>query len=467
MINKLTRLWFSASILITSLLLTSGYANISSRINSIINNTQQKKVDYSIHIINADTDQVIYSRNSQHPMIPASNMKLIITSAALDYLGADFQYKTVIGTNGNQLIVIGAGDPLLGDSKTDLKYNRKAGWIFRDITQKLKKNDIDNISDIIVDTSIFDDNRIHPNWPREQLNQWYACEISGLNYNNNCVAITVKNNSGNMSISIDPPTNFIKTINSVIPISSGSGAVGAYRNAKMNTLIVKGKCRRQQGPFDVAIERPAAMFGYMLYEHLKAQNITVTGELLEKPINPGISLKVISTYTTTLKDCLDRCNKNSLGLAAESLLKTIAAKSSAGKNGSWKNGSQLIMNYLAQLNINTQTINIDDGSGLSRENRLTTEAICMVLDHQYQGKNWKIYKDSLATGGIDGTIAKYFKQPKYKGRVFGKTGYIAGVKSFSGYCATGNKNYIFSIIANKTNGKTRPAINDIVKALFE
>lgn len=78
-----------------------------------------------------------------------------------------------------------------------------------------------------------------------------------------------------------------------------------------------------------------------------------------------------------------------------------------------------------------------------------------------------MYKNSLAIGGIDGTIAKYFKENKYRGKIFGKTGYIEGVKSFSGVCTTKEGDYIFSILANNPNGQTREAINNIVKAIID
>ena len=66
---------------------------------------------------------------------------------------------------------------------------------------------------------------------------------------------------------------------------------------------------------------------------------------------------------------------------------------------------------------------------------------------------------------MEGTIRSPFKEKKYRGKVFGKTGYIAGVKSFSGICRDGE--YIFSILANNAKGKTREAINDIAKAIID
>jgi D-alanyl-D-alanine carboxypeptidase len=70
-------------------------------------------------------------------------------------------------------------------------------------------------------------------------------------------------------------------------------------------------------------------------------------------------------------------------------------------------------------------------------------------------------------GGVDGTVAKYFKEKKYKGKILGKTGYISGAKAFSGICITDRGDYLFAVLANNTNGKTRGAINEIAKTIVD
>jgi len=127
----------------------------------------------------------------------------------------------------------------------------------------------------------------------------------------------------------------------------------------------------------------------------------------------------------------------------------------------------MISQYLLGLGIDKSEFYIDDGSGLSRENRLTANTITKVLLDLYKSKNWQFYKDSLAVGGMDGTIGKYFEEGKYKGRIFGKTGYISNVKSFSGLCSTNSGDYIFSILANGADGQTRDVLNDIAKAIID
>jgi D-alanyl-D-alanine carboxypeptidase/D-alanyl-D-alanine-endopeptidase (penicillin-binding protein 4) len=394
-------------------------------------------------------------------------MKIITTAAALKYLGPNYEYKTKVSLCGDTLVIIGSGDPLLGDKVTDAKYHRGAGWIFEDIAVVLKKNGIKAVKDIIVDSSMFDDQRVHPNWPKEQLNRWYACEVSGLNYNGNCIDVTAKNTGGKVVASIKPATDYIRIINKVRRVKKGKVGVAAYRTREHNKIILKGKCKKQQGPFPVAIERPAAFFGFLLTENLHKAGINTQGQLLEKAVSEDCKIRVLSEYNSSIADCLSRCNKNSLGLAAEALVKTIAAHTNkTRKNGNWAEGRSLIQKYLLALGIEGKEFYIDDGSGLSRQNKLSANAITTVLSHIYKSNDWKLYKDSLAVGGIDGTIRKRFTEEKYRGKIFVKTGYIAGVRSLSGVCSTADGDYIFSILANKTNGRTRTAIDDIVKAIF-
>jgi D-alanyl-D-alanine carboxypeptidase/D-alanyl-D-alanine-endopeptidase (penicillin-binding protein 4) len=443
-------------------------ADLAEKVDSIVSRSSQQKVHFSIHIVKADSGVAVYSHNEREPMIPASNMKIITTAAALKFLGPDYVYKTKVGLCDNTLVVIGSGDPLLGDKVTDAKYGREYGWIFKEIAEVLKRSGVKTINNIIVDTGVFDDQRVHPHWPKEDLNRWYACEVSALNFNCNCVQIGVKNTTGKVTISVEPQTDFVKLVNEVVPISEGIGLAGAYRNREPNKLVIRGKCRDSIEPFPVAIERPATFFGFLLAENLTGVGISVKGNLIEKTTGTYSNFRPLVEFCTSLTDCLARCNKDSLGLAAEALLKTIAANNNPDKkNGSWNKGQQLIGQYLLDLGIDASQFYIDDASGLSTQNELSAYAITKVLLSIYNSENWKLYKDSFAVGGIDGTIGKFFTEQKYKGKIFGKTGYIGGVKSFSGVCDTIDADYIFSILANSANGQTREAINNIAKAIYD
>lgn len=459
-------------LLITTILslLTTGLtrADLLEKINAVISQPSQQKVHFSIHIIDAASGATVYSRNETEPMVPASNMKIITTAAALKFLGPNYVYKTKIGLVDSTLVIVGSGDPLFCDRITDAKYGREPGWIFKDIIESLKSGNVKTINNVIIDTGIFDDQRVHPNWPKNELNRWYACEVSGLNFNCNCVEIGAKNVLGKVIISLDPQTDFIKLINEVTPVSNGASVIGAYRNREPNRLIVRGKCKDQIEPFPVAIERPAMLFGYLLAENLNKAGIDTKGNIVERALPDGNNLKIITEHSTPIADCLIRCNKDSLGLAAEALLKTIAAVNNTNRrNGSWKRGQELIHQYLLDLGIDNSQFYIDDGSGLSMQNELSAFSITKILLYIHNSDNWQLYRDSLAVGGVDGTIDRYFTEEKYKGKVLGKTGYVSGVRSFSGVCVTAKGDYIFSILANNANGQTREAINDVAKAIID
>ena len=443
-------------------------AGLAGRIGLIVGDAKQS--EYAIRIVEPASRTVVYSHNATKAMIPASNMKLVTTATALDCLGPLYQYRTRIGLCDNTLVVIGSGDPLLGESRTDRVYGREDDWFFDEVITSLQEHGLESVTDIIVDTTIFDDQRVHPNWPANDLNRWYACEVCGLNYNANCIEVTTDNQEGEIAIRVEPQTSFVQIINQVRPVSSGPSAVGAYRNREPNRITIRGKCKDREGPFDVAIEKPAAFFGVVLAERLVEAGISTTGQLLEKPFDEEACAFVqLAEYKTPLIDVLHRANKESLGLAAEALLKTVAAQSNPEKkNGSWEKGSEVVGAYLRRLGVPDEEFRIDDGSGLSRENRLSARAIMAVLLDVYHGGNWELYRTSLAVGGEDGTIGRYryFKDPPYHGNILGKTGYVSGVRSFSGVCLTDRGPYLFSILSNRSS-LSRDAINRIAGAIID
>jgi len=428
----------------------------------------QKAREFSINVVEPESGSVIYSYNAHKPLMPASNMKLVTTSAAIRYLGADFAYRTRVGLSNGTLVVIGSGDPILGDKETDAKYNRQSGWVFEQIAQALRDQGVSEINDIVIDTTVFDDERVHPSWNPAELNRGYAPEVCGLNYNLNCIEITATNLGGTVSLQVEPRTSFVEMTNQVEAISRGEGAIGSHRTTQPNRIIVFGKCRTKDGPAKVAIEKPAAFFGFLLAEHLTRSGITAKGRLVERAFNESEGFTPLVELVTPLTDAINRANTDSLNLAAEALFKTIDAHSnSEGRNGSWAGGREVVARYLASLGIATEEFKIDDGCGLSRQNRLTTNILSRVLLDQYRGGNWELFRVSLAVGGEEGTIDRYFNEPRYRGKIHAKTGYISGVRAFSGVCLTDRGPYLFSVLSNGPKGLSRDAINGVAKAIID
>jgi len=430
--------------------------------------SQQDAEAYSIQVVEPNSGTIVYSHNARKPLMPASNMKVVTTAAALKYLGADFEYRTRVGLQNGTLVVIGSGDPLLGDESTDDRYGRQTGWILEKIVQALREQGVTEVNDIVVDTTVFDDQRVHPSWPPRDYNKWYACEVSGLNYNDNCIEVTATNLGSSVAIHIEPRTSFVQIINEVEPVTGGDSAIRANRTQQPNKITLFGRCKSREGPFRVAIEQPGAFFGFCLAENLARAGITPKGRLMEKPVNVEAGFKLLVEFTTPLADCVRRANTDSLGLAAEALLKTIDAYGKPErKNGGWAGGRERIGKYLADLGIPAEEFVVDDGSGLSRQNRLTTDALTKILLDLYRSKNWALFQISLAVAGEEGTIDKYFNETKYRGKIHAKTGYISGVRALSGVCVTNTGPYLFSILSNGPKGLSRDAINNVAKAIID
>jgi serine-type D-Ala-D-Ala carboxypeptidase/endopeptidase (penicillin-binding protein 4) len=464
--NRKERILISVALVL--LLTRYAAADLAQRVNNVIAQPVKQGVKFSILILDPRTGSTVFEYEPKRMLIPASNMKAVTSAAAIHYLGADYQYITKVGIQGKSLVVIGSGDPIFGDRITDDKYKRPKDWIFAQIAESLRQNDITNIDGMIVDSGFFEDRCVHPNWPVAELNKAYACEISGLNFNVNCINLIVRDIDGVIVIDCDPKTSFVTFVNEVEPISSGNSAIATYRNRQPNKLTVTGKCEKMVGPFEVAIERPAAMFGFILYEYLSSQQFVISGQLSEAVIQKYNNFKELTEFKTPLADCLARCNKDSLGLAAEALLKTISAENDPNhKNGSWEKGSTLVAQYLEKLGVDGEQFNLDDGSGLSRKNGLSAYAITRVLLDMYRSDSWQIYRDSLSVGGVDGVLDDFFKEKKYQSKVLAKTGYISGVRSMSGICITDQGEFIFSILANNAYSISRQTINEIAQAVID
>lgn len=436
-------------------------------IDEIIASADNKNADFAVYIYDPNCGRALYSRKAEQRMIPASNMKIIVSAAAMKLLGADFEYITKVALKDSELIVIGSGDPLLGDKITDTCDGETPFWHFDRIVAALEEKGVTSLENIVVDSFIFDDMLVHPNWPKDQLNRSYAAEVCGLNYNANCIEVTTARLGNICRVSHDPPTGYVQIVDKTSAISKGSTTVGDYRIADSpNKIVVFGKCNRSYS-FDVAIQRPSAFFGYLMAENLIAAGIGIDGRIIEKDVENGGNHTLVE-FKTPLIQVLRRCNEDSFGLAADALVKTISAhKKESGKGGSWGHGLECIADYLVSLGVGREQFSFDDGRGLSRLNKITPAAIVAVLNDVYEDENWLTYRYTLAKGGSEGTIEKYFREPEYAGKVYGKTGYINGVRTFSGCCETSQGDVIFSILTEGGNWKVRKSINDIVKAIID
>src|SRR5688572_16738484 len=125
-----------AFLLSLSLLAETARADLAGDIKAILRDKYLNKVDIGISVARlgdspAAKDAIIYRFDSDIPLIPASNLKLLTTSAFLDHAGADFKFRTLLLAKEGDLFLIGDGDPTLGDAELLKKTGWTATTVFR------------------------------------------------------------------------------------------------------------------------------------------------------------------------------------------------------------------------------------------------------------------------------------------------------------------------------------------------
>ncbi len=440
-------------------------------IDAILQKYKPKDTHVGISIFSISRDKNLYQSNPDESFVVASNMKLFTTATALIYLGAGFEYKTEIFYRGDisadgeldgDIIIKGSGDPNIsgrffeGDVTAVPAY-----W-----ANKIKEHGIQVINgDIIADDTIFDREFVHSNWPVDQLTKWYCAPVSGLSFNDNCVDVIVKPNSnpgGLISVQVKPETSFVKIINKCKTTTLKSKQrYTLYRKPFTNQIGLKGflwsksKPRREW----MTVHNPPLYLATVFKEILEGKNIRVMGEarvIGETDIYSIDENNILATTTSSLRQSITVANKRSQGFYSEQILKTLGAN--INNEGTFSGGLAVIADFITKLGISEDHYHLDDGSGLSKENKLTPEMFTRLLRYMYQHKNAGIFLKSLPIAGTDGTLKKRMKEEPYKSRIRAKTGYVNGTSTLSGYVKTLDEEVIaFSILVNKIKGSARPA----------
>ncbi|MEM6561786.1 MAG: D-alanyl-D-alanine carboxypeptidase, partial [Planctomycetota bacterium] len=130
----------------------------------------------------------LYARNPDAPMIPASNMKLPVSAAALNMFGADYTFDTHLFFDSEHLTLVGTGDPALGDPTIAAWNGHDLMKPFDDFANALDAAGITHIDgDLLYDDTALPEPLVAPSWDTEDLVYWYAAPVSGLNFNDNCI----------------------------------------------------------------------------------------------------------------------------------------------------------------------------------------------------------------------------------------------------------------------------------------
>ena len=443
------------------------------QMDDIFNDPSFSNASWGVLIQSLETGEYFYKRNEDKLLMPASCLKLFTTSAALVLLGPEYRFTTNIYKRGSidgsilkgDIIVQGRGDPTISGrfSGGDIlrTYN-----LWADSLLNLGIDEIDG--NIVGDDNEFDDKGLGEGWAWDDESYWFSAQTDAISFNDNCVDLSVSVNKDKKEarISTNPNTKYVVIVNevSVVPKDSVTD-VDVYRERGTNIITVSGTIKENSDTVRTfcTVNNPTQYAMVVLKDVLDRKGIKVTGfpvdvKDMTKPLDYKKVELLFTSYSVPLREIVKVVNKTSHNFYAEQILKTIGLEEE--HFGSAEKGIETEMEIFKDMGINTDALNIVDGSGLSRMDLVTPRHFISLLSYMFKSKYFVPFYNSLPIAGVDGTLLKRMKNTRAEERVRAKTGYLTAVRSLCGYAFTGdNEPVAFSIICNNFNVPVKLAEN--------
>jgi D-alanyl-D-alanine carboxypeptidase/D-alanyl-D-alanine-endopeptidase (penicillin-binding protein 4) len=406
----------------------------------------------SVYVREVDRDEPLVSFNSTVARNPASTMKVLTTYAALDLLGPAYTWSTRAYATGpvrngvleGDLVLVGGGDPFMTTERW---------WYF---VNGIRQNGIDKIrGDVIVDNTLFapqgEDRAAFDSRPYRTYNVIPDALLVGFQ----TVAITAIPDaaSGTVRASLQPwPANL--TLDNLLKYQAGrcrhGGVVVAMPDGPTGSRIsLSGHRAEACGSMTVtrAVMR-APEFAYGTFVTFWRQSGgQFNGKLRLGAVAPDARL-VYSAESLTLAEVIRLVNKHSSNVMARTLLLSIAAER-VGRPATTAGGRQAIVAWLASKGISLPELVIENGSGLSRNERISAAGLAEVLLAAYHGPYMPEFAASLPLSATDGTLKRRFRAAEMQGRLRMKTGTLEEVSALAGYVsAASGKSYVTVVILN-------------------
>lgn len=460
---------------------------LDSSTERLVRNTNLGGGTTSVYIADLDTGEELADYNGSTSMVPASNMKILTSGAALFVLGSDFTFKTKLiiddTTTPPNLIIVGDGDPALGDPA--IFMGEEPGvtleTLFDQIGEVLIQAGIKEIGQILVDDRVLDRNFTHPCWPTDQLNRWYCAQVGGLNFHTNVINVyTSPSPSGGAPIvKLSPDATWVDMQIKAKSDTTKRDTAWVSRPTKENSFTVFGNVGTKS-EIPVALDNPPEFVGDLFASELDKRgiHIGVNGQYpreavkLIEPADQYTISRTVAIITTPIFDVLERTNTDSYNLYAEALLKRIGNEITSDP-GSWENGATVVRMLLTEKigSAAAESTIVSDGSGMCRENKVSPKTLTTFMRSLSRTDHWETFQSSMATPG-NGTLRSRFVDDELRSTLYAKSGYLTGMYALSGVLVhprTGQR-VVFSIMLNDvkagaTSKNAKPLIDSIVEEI--
>ena len=441
--------------------------------NISFNEKEWNSTIIGISVRDISSNKIIYEKNSHLQLCPASTIKLITTSAALEKLGGNYQFKTefyYVGELKNRVL---NGDLIIktyGDPTIESRFFKKN--TLNTIVLQLKQKFIDKINGKIIIDNSFIQSEINDNWIWEDINNYYAAIPYSTNIYDNEFHIYLQSQQINTPVkvlSIFPQYHSfpkIEITENLLTAQQGGDNAYIYGDPIGYSKRLKGSIPPFQKDYSIegVLPDPPRMFYQEFFKELLHQKIilkdTIPLIVNKDSIHYTTAQLLFTHYSPPLSEIIRLTNLHSINLFAESIVYALG-------NGNYDKGKKEIIQFLKQQNINTDEINIDDGCGLSRLNGVSADVLTQLLSKIYQKSYSTIFWNSLPIAGESGTMKNFANTPPLANNLRCKTGYVQRVRTYAGYLKTkSGKILAVAVMFNNFNTSTEK-LKNYTKAFFE
>ena len=440
---------------------------LGAQVDAIANRPEFSRSRWGILIQPLSSTATLYSRDAQKYFIPASNVKLLTTAAALQKLGADFRIKTSVysGENGS-LYVAGRGDPSITEAQ------------LKSLAQQLKRRGVDRVNELIGDDSYFQGSAVNPNWEWEDAQAGYGAPINSLIFNQNAIELLLSPQALGQPLKVtfaEPKLANQWQIqnNSVTVAQNESEFIEVGREFDRPAIRVSGQLKvgAESESAYVAVVNPANNFLQHFQQVLVAEGISVKQALVAS-VSRNFNQELATVESPPLAELVRETNRESNNLYAEVLLRLLGKvtdKMPQQQEDTDEIGLKELKTALTQLGVNPNSYILADGSGLSRHNLISPEALVQTLRLMANSPAASIYRQSLPIAGESGTLKNRLNSTPNRVILQAKTGTLSGVSALSGYIEVPDyEPLVFSIIVNQSDlsaASMRSATDEIVLLL--
>jgi serine-type D-Ala-D-Ala carboxypeptidase/endopeptidase (penicillin-binding protein 4) len=441
-------------------------AQLGTAIDAVINRPLFSRVRWGILVRPLSSAPTLYNRDAQKYFTPASNAKLLTTAAALQQLGANYRFRTSIYQSANNVLrVVGRGDPSLSDTQLQALANQ------------LKQKGITQIKQLIADDSYIQGDIVNSTWQWEDVQSDYGAPVNSFILNQNVFSLKVLpqivGKTSQVVWTDSNEANRWQIVNQSVTVAQNQPSyINVSRDLSGTVLRIQGQVAAASQPYLVSL--PVVDPNYYFLRRFRTILTTEKIALGQTLVSPGgiNQQEIAAVQSPPLSELLIETNQNSNNLYAESLLRALAFKQPRIPNKNTADiGLEVLKKTLTQLGVDSSGYVLVDGSGLSRRNLVTPEALVQTLQAISKTPAASVYRASLPVAGKSGTLKSRFRGTLAEGIVQAKTGTLSGAVSLSGYVnATQYEPLAFSILVNQSEQPAsvlRQAIDEVVVLLTQ